>query len=223
MTAEESRPGAAAAGGVPGPLSVFAGTGVGDALGEIALDVFAAFGQAMAHGQLLEWATGLVEPAATAPADDDEASSAAVAAGLGRSFFMVIRVLKAMTADGALELPDGLAERLDDARQVRNHLAHRWVWDGGMRTVAGDGPAVIAELTAHAETFSGLIDELFAAVFATAITARGITLAEFSDAAAGLAAGLVARPDPAEGVSFPTETDVFASRIVDAAEEETEL
>lgn len=197
-------------------LALFAGSEAGEERAAEVTEVFAAYGQTMVYGQLLEWAAGLAAPAATAPAGDDVAASAAVARGLGLTFFNAIRELAVVAAaGGGIELPADLIDRLDSARSVRNGLAHDWVWDGGMRSFTGRSDEVLAELNETAETFAALVGELFTAVFAGAITARGISLDDFETTRHVLAAALLTRPDLAGGVVFPDGADVLAQRIVD--------
>jgi hypothetical protein len=198
----------------PSLLEMFAGTDAGAELEAEVQDAFRAFGHAMVCGQLLEWATGLAAPSVTAPVDDDDAAAAAVAKGIKRPFIAAIDEFEAaVDAAGEVTLPPDLVERLHAARRARNALAHRWVWDGAMRAFAGEAPAVIADLEELAAEFMGLVGELFAAVFVAAIQARGVDPVLFAKAQDAVAAALLARPELAEGVTFPEDTEVLLLRI----------
>ena len=87
-----------------------------------------AYVQAMMLGQLLETSVQLAGPAAELP-DDDETAKAALDTAFGRSWYDAIKHLA--STQSPADLPAELLERLDAARQVRNHLAHAWIWDGG--------------------------------------------------------------------------------------------
>jgi hypothetical protein len=203
-------------GGVVAPslLEMFAATDAGVELEADVQDAFRAFGHAMVCGQLLEWATGLAAPSVTAPVDDDDVAAAAVAKGVKRRFVAAIDEFEAaVAAAGEVALPPGLVERLHVARRARNALAHRWVWDGAMRAFAGEAAAVIAELEELAAEFMGLVGELFDAVFVAAFEARGVDPVLFAKAQDVMAAALLTRPELAEGVTFPEDTEVLLTRI----------
>lgn len=207
----------------PSLLEMFAGTDAGIELEAEVQDAFQAFGQAMVCGQLLEWATGLAAPSVTAPVDDDDAAAATVARGVARTFGDAIKKFEsAVRASGTLTLPADLIARLDQARDARNALAHRWVWDGAMRAFAGEAQAVIAELEDLSAEFMGLVGELFEAVFLAAFEARGVEPVAFAMVQDAMAAALIARPEVAKGLTLPEDTGVLLERIVVVLMEETQ-
>lgn len=206
----------------PSLLEMFAATDAGVELEAQVQDAFRAFGHAMVCGQLLEWATGLAAPSVTAPVDDDGAAAATVARGVARTFGDALKKFEsAVRTSGTLTLPADLVARLGRARDARNALAHRWVWDGAMRAFAGEAQAVIAELEDLSAEFMGLVGELHEAVFLAAAEARGVdpdTLAEVRDV---ITAAVAARPEVAEGLTLPKDTEVLLERIAAVLLEET--
>jgi hypothetical protein len=206
----------------PSLLGLFAATAAGVELEAEVQDALRAFGHAMVCGQLLEWATGLAAPSVTAPVDDDDVAAAAVAKGVKRRFVAAIDEFEAaVDAAGEVALPPGLVERLHAARNARNALAHRWVWDGAMRAFAGEAPAVIAELEELSAEFMALVGELFDAVFVAAFEARGVDPVVFAKVQDALAAALIARPELAEGLTFPEGIGDFVERMAAALADES--
>jgi hypothetical protein len=207
----------------PSLLEMFAATDAGVELESEVQDAFRAFGHAMVCGQLLEWATGLAAPSVTAPLDDDDAAVAAVAKGIKRPFIAAIDEFEAaVAAAGEVALPPDLVERLHAARRARNALAHRWVWDGAMRAFAGEAQAVIAELEELAAEFMGLVGELFEAVFVAAFAARGVDPALVAEARDAITAAVIARPELADGLTLPEDTEVLLMRIAAALDDENQ-
>lgn len=173
--------------------------------------VAVAYMWAAVRGQIFEYCCKLAEGALRAPVEDDHAAASVVEAALRHRLFDALAAIARLAP--ATVSPE-LHERMDRGRRRRNHLAHEWAWDAMVLVLRGKADEVISALEEDEALFTGVIDEIFAAIYEPAIGARGVTLAEvrrFSDVAL---MAMAAVPDQFDGIALPVDAEELAQRLL---------
>jgi hypothetical protein len=170
------------------------------------------FGTAVLYGQLFEFFARMAAPALTAPVDDDAAARAAVADGLDRGLSVALQALRP-AVEGVVAVPEGLHDRLDDARERRNALAHGFALPFVLAVLTGDIEGLIETLDADTAAFQGVVSELSEIAFGHALGTRAIDSELFEDAIVGLMLTATDHPDLLNGVERLQDFDKVLDRL----------
>jgi hypothetical protein len=172
-----------------------------------------AFGTAVLFAQLFEFFARIAAPALMAPVDNEEVAEATVTEGLERGLSAALQVLRP-AADG-VAVPEGLHERLDDARLRRNALAHGFSLPFVLRLMTGEVDVLIEALEADTVAFQGVLNELAELTCGPALAARGVTPEIFEQAIVGLMLTAARQPDLLDGVERLQDFDIVLERMKD--------
>lgn len=170
------------------------------------------FGTAVLYGQLFEFFARMAAPALTAPVDDDAAARAAVADGLDRGLSVALRALRP-AVEGVVAVPEGLHDRLDDARERRNALAHGFALPFVLAVLTRDVDGLIETLEADTAAFQSVVSELSEIAFGHALGTRDIDPELFEEVIVGVMLTATDHPDLLNGVERLQDFDRVLDRL----------
>lgn len=185
-----------------------------DALARIEADwvkVCQCWGSLQFQLQLFEATVVIAAPALLAPIGDDAEAQRMVREGQGRSLHNAIGAA-ATAARNRVEMPSGFADRLHAARERRNVLTHNNVHRVMLAILADATAEVLTEFESDSELFDTVTRDL-SPILEQAVTDRGVDIATFQMATAGIVSQVVAHPEIADGVA-EFDIDVLLDRLV---------